>query len=189
MALKSTIFKAELQVNDLDRHYYQTHALTLARHPSETDERMMARVLAFALHADDALAFGRGLSASDEPDLRRKDLTGAIELWIEIGLPEVKRLRRAAGRASRVAVYSYGRNAELWWAQNRAELEGIVNLSVFKLATETTQALAGIAARSMRLQCTIQDGDATLSGDDVTVQVDIAVLKTAPPPAAYRPRR
>lgn len=191
MALKSTIFKAELQVNDLDRHYYQTHALTLARHPSETDERMMARVLAFALHADDALDFGKGLSASYEPDLWRKDLTGAIELWIEVGLPEVKRLRRAAGRARRVAVYSYGRNAELWWTQNRAELESIAHLSVFRLAIATSQALAGIAERSMRLLCTIQDGDVTLSGDDSTVQIDIATLKAAPAPqpAASRARR
>ena len=100
MALKATIYKVELAVADMDRNYYGDHGFTIARHPSETDERMMTRVLAFALHADDALAFGRGLSTSDEPDLWRKDLTGAIELWIEVGLPEVKRLRRAAGRAS-----------------------------------------------------------------------------------------
>src|SRR5664279_1025335 len=105
MALKATIFRAELAVADLDRNYYGTHSLTLARHPSETDERMMVRLLAFALHADDALAFGRGLAAEDEADLVQKDLTGAIRLWIDVGLPDERSLRRAAGRAARVVVY------------------------------------------------------------------------------------
>src|ERR1700686_5331137 len=99
MALKSTIFKAELQVSDLDRDHFATHALRIARHPSETDERMMVRVLAFALHADDALEFGRGLSAENEPDLWQRDLTGAIERWIEVGLPDEREVRKASGRA------------------------------------------------------------------------------------------
>jgi uncharacterized protein YaeQ len=96
MALKSTIFKIDLQVADMDRGYYADHALTIARHPSENDERMMARVLAFALHADDALAFGRGLSTDDEPDLWRRDLTGTVELWIDVGQPDEKLLRKAS---------------------------------------------------------------------------------------------
>jgi len=116
MALKSTIFKADLQIADMDRNYYQGHSLTLARHPSETDERMMVRLLAFALFADERLEFGRGLSADDEPALWRKDLTGAIELWIEVGLPDERELRKACGRAERVVVLCYGgRGAELWW--------------------------------------------------------------------------
>lgn len=115
MALKSTVFRAELQVSDLDRHYYAAHALTLARHPSETDERMMVRLLAFALFAGERLEFGRGLSTEDEPALWRKDLTGAVELWIEVGLPDERALRRACGRAERVAVLCYGgRGADLW---------------------------------------------------------------------------
>ena len=88
MAIKSTIFKIDLQITDLDRNYYQTHALTIARHPSETDERMIVRVIAFALHAHASLEFGKGLSAEDEPDLWRRDLTGTIEQWIEVGLPD-----------------------------------------------------------------------------------------------------
>jgi len=99
MALKSTIFKAELSIADIDRGYYRDHALTIARHPSETDERMMMRILAFALHADDALEFGRGLSADDEPDVWRRDLTGAVEQWIEVGLPDERVVRKACGRA------------------------------------------------------------------------------------------
>ena len=104
MALKATIFKADLHIADMARNYYAEHALTVARHPSETDERMMARILAFALNADERLAFGKGLSDADEPDLWQKDLTGAIEHWIEVGQPDEKRLLRACGRAARARV-------------------------------------------------------------------------------------
>lgn len=158
MALKSTIFKAELQIADLDRNYYATHALTLARHPSETDERMMVRLLAFMLCADEDLTFGKGLSAEDEPDLWRKDLTGAIELWIEVGLPDEKRLRRACGRAQHVLVLSYGgRVAEMWWQQNQTSLRKLDKLTVIDLAPEETAALAALAQRGMSLQCTLQE--------------------------------
>ena len=123
MALKSTIFKATLQISDLDRPYYQTHTLTIAQHPSETDERMMVRILAYALNADEALSFGKGISNDEEPALWRKDLTGAIETWIEVGLPDEKLLRRACGQAQQVVVYTYGgRAADLWWEQNRNKL-------------------------------------------------------------------
>lgn len=177
MALKATIFKAELQVSDLDRHYYHTHALTLARHPSETDERMMVRLLAFALNADPALSFGAGLSTEGEPDLWLKDLTGAIRLWIDVGLPDARLLRKAAGRAQRVAVYAYGRGADLWWGQNRAELERLDNLCVSRLSTATTRSLAALARRSMRVQCMIQDGAISLSDDEASVDVELGSLK------------
>lgn len=164
MALKSTIFKAEVQVSDLDRHYYATHALTLARHPSETDERMMVRLLAFILFANEALSFGKGLSADDEPDLWQKDLTGAIERWIDVGLPDEKRVRRACGRSARVAILSYGgRVADMWWQQNRAALQGQEKLTVIDLPPEFTASLAAGAERSMTIQCTRQDGELWLT--------------------------
>ena len=119
VALKSTIFKVALQVADMERGYYADHALTIARHPSETDERMMLRVLAFALHAGPDLAFGKGLSTDDEPDLWQRDLTGAIGLWIDVGQPDEKLLRRACGRARQVVVYAYGRGVDLWWDRSR----------------------------------------------------------------------
>jgi uncharacterized protein YaeQ len=120
MALKSTIFKAELSVADIDRGYYRDHILMIARHPSETDERMMVRLLAFALHADDALTFGRGLSTQDEPDVWRRDLTGAIEQWIDVGLPDEREVRKACGRAREVYVLAYGgRAVDLWWQSAR----------------------------------------------------------------------
>lgn len=163
MALKSTIFKADLEVSDLDRGHFATHALTLARHPSETDERMMVRVLAFALNADERLAFGRGLSSEDEADLARTDLTGAIELWIDVGLPDERAIRKASGRSRAVTVYAFGTGAEIWWRQNGEALGRIGNLTVVYLPQEATRAMARGAERSMALQCTIQEGRVWLS--------------------------
>lgn len=184
MALKSTIFKADLQIADMDRNYYQSHSLTLARHPSETDERMMARLLAFALNGSEALSFGKGLSTDDEPDLWQKDLTGAVEIWIDVGLPDERRLRRACGRADQVLVYAYGgRATDVWWNQNRNKLETLDNLQVAALPYGESQALAGLAARTMSLQCTVQDGLVWLGDNTDTVQVNLAILKPFSSPA------
>ncbi len=178
MALKATIFKAELQVADLDRHYYADHCLTLARHPSETDERMMVRLLAFARHADEALQFTKGLCADDEPELWQKDLTGAIELWIDVGLPDEKRLRRACGRARRVVVYAYGgRAVDIWWEQNAAALGRLDNLAVYTLPAAATAALAELAQRSMMLQCTLQEGQVWIGDAERTATVEVTVLQ------------
>jgi len=174
MALKSTIFKVELQIADMDRHYYQTHALTIAQHPSETDERMMMRILAFALHAHEALTFGNGLSTDDEPDLWQKDLSGAIECWIDVGLPDEKLVRRACGRANQVFIYSYGgRGADMWWEQCRGKLKRANNLTVINIPLETSRALAKLAQRNMQLHCTIQDEQICLSDKQDTVQVEL----------------
>src|SRR5471030_854910 len=133
MAQKATIFKAVLQIADMDRNYYQDHALTIERHPSETDERMMVRCLAFALHADAALAFGKGISDTDEPDLWQKDLTSAIELWIDVGQPDEKRILKACGRADRVVICCYGHGAGLWWKQIGNRLQRARNLTVLSV--------------------------------------------------------
>lgn len=178
MALKATIFKAELHVADMDRNYFQTHDLTIARHPSETDERMMMRLIAFAFHANDALTFGKGLSRDDEPDLWQKDLTGAIEKWIDVGQPDEKIVRRACGRASQVFIYNYGvRTAGAWWEAQRATLERQTNLTVVNVAMAASAALAKLADRTMELQCTIQDGQIWLTNGDVTVHVEPNLLK------------
>ncbi len=180
MALKSTIFKLELSIADIDRGYYRDHSLTLARHPSETDERMMVRVLAFALHADDALEFGRGLSAEEEPDLVRRDLTGAIEDWIEVGLPDEREVRRACGRSRAVHVLAYGgRAVELWWEGARGTLERQERLSVVEVPAEASRALAALAGRSMRVQVTIQEGDALVTDGSSSVHVALRTLKNA----------
>jgi uncharacterized protein YaeQ len=177
VALKATIFKAEVQVSDLDRGHFGTHALTIARHPSETDERMMVRLLAFALNASDALDFGRGLSAEDEPDLVQRDLTGAIELWIDVGLPDARELRKAAGRAREVKVYTYGgRSAALWWEQNRADLQRLANLTVVDIPEDAVAALESMAERTMRFDCTIQEGALYFSGEAGTFHFEPRVL-------------
>ncbi len=180
MAIKATVFKAALQIADMDRHYYADHALTLARHPSETDERMMVRLLAFALYAGEALAFGKGISSDDEPDLWQKDLTGAIELWIAVGLPDERAIRKACGRAARVVVVSYGRAAPIWWNENRDRLQRLDNLTVLNLAGETTQALAALASRTMRLQCTLQEGHIMVTSEAGMIEIEPQVWQAAP---------
>jgi uncharacterized protein YaeQ len=170
MALKSTIYKINLNVSDMDRGYYAEHALTVARHPSENDERMMVRVLAFAMHASEDLRFGRGLSTEDEADLYEPDLTGAIRLWIDVGLPDEKLVRKAAARADRVVVVTYGRTAVQWWEQSKAAFARLRNLTVVRLATADTQALAGLAQRALSLQCIVNEQQVWLGDDGAMLQ-------------------
>ena len=178
MALKATIFKAALQVADMGRNYYQDHALTIARHPSETDERMMVRLLAFALHAHERLAFGTGLSSEDEPDLWQKDLTGAIESWIDVGQPDDKRLKKASGRASQVFVYNYGGHGSgMWFDQIAGKIERMNNLTVMRLPPVASQALAKLACRNMQLNCTVQEGQIWFADENETVEMELTALK------------
>jgi uncharacterized protein YaeQ len=174
MALKSTVFKAQLQVADIDHGYYADHAVTLARHPSETDERLMVRLVALALEAhqvqglagDDATwAFGRGLSDPDEPDVVLTDFTGRARLWVEVGQPEDKPLARASSRADAVVVYAYGPAAEVWWRGIEGKLARLPRLQVWRLPAPATQALATMVERSMSWQATVQDGALSLSGE------------------------
>ena len=172
MALKSTICKALLSVADIDRGYYRDHVLTIARHPSETDERMMIRLLAFALHADEALEFGRGLSTEDEPDVWRRDLTGTIEQWIEVGLPDEREVRKACGRSREVYVLAYG-----GWQSARDHLERQDRLAVSEVPIEASRALAQLAGRSMRLQVTIQEGHVFVADGAISIPVELRALK------------
>jgi len=182
MAIKATICRATLQIADMDRNYYHDHALTIARHPSETDERMMVRVLAFALHASEALSFGKGLSADDEADIWQKDLTGSIQAWIDVGQPDDKRIRKACGRADQVYVYCYGGHAsKLWWNQISEKLERTRNLTVKSLPTVASKALAGLADRNMQLNCTIQDGQIWLANGKETVELEMGSVKSPQP--------
>lgn len=177
MALKATIFKADLQIADMDRHYYNSHALTIAQHPSETDERMMVRVLAFAMYADERLAFTKGISTDEEPDLWLKSLSDEIELWIELGQPDEKRLRKAAGRAKQVVIITYNsRSAAVWRGQMQEALSKLSNVTVRALSNDTVEALAKLAQRSMSLQCTIQEGEVSLGDDSQLVNVQFEAV-------------
>ena len=178
MALSATIYKAEINIADNDRSYYGSHAVTVARHPSETEERLMIRILAYALYenGDEMLAFTRGLSEADEPDLWRKDLTGTILQWIETGLPDERRLLKACGRAGQVVVLSYGRNAATWWANTAGKLERARNLKVYVLPVESTQKLAALAGRNMILHFNVQDGTVWVSSDKGEADIEIKAL-------------
>jgi uncharacterized protein YaeQ len=183
MALNATTYKAELAISDMDRHYYATHVLTLARHPSETEARLMVRLLAFALYADERLELGKGLSSEDEPDLWRKDLTGEILEWIELGQPDEQRIRKACGRARQVIVLNYaGRAADIWWDKNKALLARAKNLTVIDIPATAVSALAALAERTMRLQCMIQDRQVQVFGIDVAVTIDPTVRMAPLPP-------
>ena len=166
MALNSTVVKAELQVSDMDRHYYATHNLTLAQHPSETDERLMVRVLAFALYADERLEFGRGISDEDEPALWKRDYTGEIQLWIELGHPDESRIKKASSRAEQVVVVNYGgRASDIWWDKIASSLTRLKNVTVIDLPADVVDALPAIGERGMRLNALVQDGELQLMGD------------------------
>ncbi len=180
MALNATIHKVELQISDMDRNYYATHALTLARHPSETEERLMVRLLAFALYASERLEFGKGLSDEDEPALWRKAYTDEIELWIDVGHPDETRIRKACGRSRQVVVINYGGHvAELWWNKVGAALVRHKNLTVLDIPVSTVADLVALLQRGMRLQCLIQDGELQLLSDADAVAVD-PVVRMAP---------
>jgi len=172
MALNATIHKAELSISDMDRHYYATHALTLARHPSETEERLMVRLLAFALHADERLEFGKGLSDEDEPALWRRAYSGEVEQWIELGQPDEARIRKACGRAQQVVVVNYGgRAADIWWDKVGPSLSRNGNLAVLDIDEASVRQLAALCDRGMRLQCLIQDGELQLIAGDDTIAI------------------
>ncbi len=182
MALKSTIFKASLQIADIDHGYYADHALTLARHPSETDERMMVRLAALALNAyqlqslcagDGTLAFGAGLSNPDDPDVVLRDFTGATRLWVEVGQPEDKPLAKACARADAVLLYPFSHSADVWWKGIENKLARLpAKLQVWCVPTDAAQALAALAQRSMQLQATVQESVLTLGDAQRSVDVE-----------------
>lgn len=178
MALGATIFKVDLTVANMDRHYYHQHSLTLAQHPSETDERLMVRLLAFALYADEALAFGRGISEED-PALWRKDRTGAVDLCIEIGLPREKVILKACGAAKQVVLLLYGTGADLWWKNNHKAFSNKKNLTVIQLPCKDTRAMAAIARRNIDLTCNIEDGQISLISGEKTLCIEPVILKSA----------
>jgi uncharacterized protein YaeQ len=174
LALKATVFKAELQVSDMERGHYQTYNLTLARHPSETDERLMVRLLAFALNADEALSFTKGLSTEDEPELWLKSLSDEIELWIELGQLDEKRLRRACGLAKQVIVYLYAeRSAAVWWSQQQEMVRRFSNLRLVMLSVVGDTRLESLTQRNMSLHATVQDNQIWLSDNKQAVTIEI----------------
>lgn len=164
MALSATINKVSLNVADMERHYYQQHELVMAMHPSENDLRFIVKVIAFALNAHEHLAFTKGLATDDEPEVWQKSLSDDIELWIDFGQVDEKRIRKACGRAKQVVLYTYQeRKANIWWQRSKQNLARHDNLRVFHIAAEGADVLV---SRNMQLQCNIDDGNISLSNDD-----------------------
>ncbi len=180
MALKSTVFKVNLSVADLGRQYYADHALTIARHPSETDIRMLVRVVAFALNAHERLQFTKGLSNAEEPDLWQLDLTGDIEHWIDLGQPAEKRIRQSCSKANRVSIYTYQKRAAgPWFADIKDSLERFKHLSVTHLAVSDEKLLSAMIDRTMDLQCTIDEQQVLVTNSVESLTIDMDVAKAA----------
>ena len=180
MAQNATIYKIELSISDMDRHYYETHKLTVARHPSETDERLMVRILAFAMNAHEHLEMTKGLSTDNEPDIWQKSLSGEIDVWVALGLPSEKVMRQSSSKAAKVIVYPYGgRVADMWWDKIRNSTTRFENLQIINFTEADTAALAQLANRAMKLQVNIQDGDVMVSVDETVVYVTPDIWKSA----------
>jgi len=177
MAKNSTIYKADLSISDMEKDYYCNHKLTLACHPSETHERMMMRILAFALNADEHLIPAAGMSDADEPDLWLKDLTGVVQLWIEVGQPDERRILKACGRSGMVKIYTYGSKPQLWLDTVESKIAKAKNLSIASISSEPNQALAALVERSMKLQITIDHNEIWMRSDKGEVSVDVRVLR------------
>ena len=176
MAANSTIYKAALNIADMDNHYYAEHSLTLAKHPSENDLRLMVRLLAFIFNPDENLIFGEGIAEEDEADLWQKELNGDISLWIFLGQPDEKRIRKACGKSDKVIIYTYQEGPALaWWKQAEKTLNRFKNLSVINLKIEGD--IEALSNRSMALQCNISDQELSLITDENSVTVTEEIWK------------
>jgi uncharacterized protein YaeQ len=180
MAQKATIYKVELSISDMDRHYYETHKLTVAKHPSETDERLMVRLVAFALNAHEHLEMTKGLSTDDEPDIWQKSLSGELDVWVALGLPSEKVMRQSCGKAGKVIVYPYGgRTGEMWWDKVKNSTTRFDNLQVVSFPEADTAAVAELASRAMKIQINVQDGEVMVNAEGGIVYVTPAKWKGA----------
>ncbi|MBP6300237.1 MAG: YaeQ family protein [Arenimonas sp.] len=172
MAPNATVYKLELQVSDMDRHYYASHNLTLAQHPSETDLRLMARLIAYACFAEERLEYGRGLSNEEDPDIWLRDYTGDVELWIDLGQPDESRIKKASGRARQAVVFGYNGNAfDIWWGKNESAMARFKNLTVVSITSDELDAATALLQRGMRLTAMIQDGELQLMSDAENISI------------------
>ena len=170
MATKATIYKALLNIANMDSHYYEEHNLTLAKHPSETHLRLMVRLVAFILNANEDLEFTKGISQDDEPDLWQKSLSADIELWIDLGQPDEKRIKKACGRSKEVIIYTYQEGmAASWWKSIETSLTRFDNLQVIYLDMEGD--IEALVKRAMSLQANISDNELTLIEEEQSVLV------------------
>lgn len=178
MALKSTIFKAQVQLSDMDRHVYESLSITVARHPSENDERMMCRLLAYLLNYHERLSFTKGLCVDEEPEIWHLSFSDEIELWIDFGLVDEKRIRKACGRAQKVMVYGYGAgDFDNWWQKTQDKVKRFDNLEIFHIPQAAIGEMVSLVNRSMDLQCTIDNGEVWLTDGTASATAVLQQLK------------
>lgn len=183
VALSATVFKVELSVSDVDHGYYADHTPTVARHPSETDERMVVRLLAFGLRAhrlgdvDGELTFGAGLSTPGVPDLRLADYTGRILEWISVGQPDERALGKAAGQADRVLLFPFAAGVATWWRAVEPKVAGLQHLSVMQIPHAPVQQLAQTVDRRVSAQVMVMEGEVTMTVGEVNVTFTPELLK------------
>jgi len=171
MALKPTIYKVNLSLSDMDRSVYGDFQFTLAQHPSENNERMMARVLAFCLNAHEDLAFTRGLSSVDEPELWLKTLDDQVLDWIEVGQPDPDRLKKASTLSRVVTVYSFGKSASTWWTLNAEAIAKFPSVRVYQFPWESMLSLCSLIKRNMNLTVTLTENTMYIADEDTSVEL------------------
>ncbi|MGB1239673.1 MAG: YaeQ family protein [Pseudomonadales bacterium] len=176
MAIKPTLYKTELQLVDTDRNIYDSCKFTLAQHPSETQERMMVRLLAYALNYHADLEFTKGLSSQDEPDLWQISPSGEIENWIEVGQASAERMRKGISRSPQVKLYAYGSESDVWWGKAQGSFESLPHIEVWQFDSQQTRQLNELVERKMQLTLTISGGDLLLSDDQQSIELSVRQL-------------
>lgn len=179
MALKPTIYKAQIELADSDRNCFESLSLTLARHPSETLERMAARLLAYCLNCTRGLEFTKGISTADEPDVWEHSDHGDIEHWIEVGQPEQPRLRKACGRARKVSVYAFAKSVPTWWKLHGEEISALPRVQVWQFDWDEIQAAAALLDRTVQLNVSIVGGIIYLDNGSASTSVEPKLLTPA----------
>lgn len=177
MALKPTIYKQRISLSDLERSYYDTVNLTLALHPSETQQRLMARVMAFLLNAQERLTFTKGLSSIEEPDIWSKQMDDQISLWIEVGEPDVDRIKKATHKSDQVKVYSFNTKADVWWQQNASKLESM-KVAIYRFESAGINRLSELLERTMDYSVTITGESAYVATQEGECEVVWSTLTT-----------
>ncbi len=177
MATKPTIYKLRIALSDLERNYYDTLNLTIALHPSETPERMMARVIAYCINAQEGLSFAKGLSDVDEPDIWIRTMDQQTSLWIDVGEPSFERIKKASRQAKQVRIYSFNSKSDVWWDQGKSKF-GMLKADIFRLNQAEIEALTELLARTMDLSVTITGQSAYVAGDNGEVEVNWEILQS-----------
>lgn len=177
MALKPTIYKFTISLSDINRNHYDTLNLTVAQHPSENPERMMARVMAYCLNAQESLTFTKGLSEPDVPDIWVRTLDDQVALWIDVGEPAVERIKKATRLAKAVRVYSFNAKSDVWWAQSGAKFAALP-VEVFRFDADAIGRLAGLVQRTMNLSVTITGDSAFVATEDGECELEWVALQT-----------